>query len=75
MATTSGAFRRAPADAALMELVTRFRGVHQRSVMDAQHAAAVLVSVTRALAQQPYRTQVRPRNMPHNQGLCCSLRV
>lgn len=59
MATAAGSFRRGPSEAALMELVTRYRGVHQRSVMDAQHAAAVLVSVTRALAQQPYKTQAR----------------
>lgn len=54
-----GTFSRAPSDAALMELVTRYRGVHHRVVMDAPHAAAVLVGITRALAQQPYRTQAR----------------
>ena len=64
--SSAGSFNKAPVEAALMQLVTCYRGVHHRVVMDAPHAASLAVSTTRALAQQPYKARVRPpRRAPH----------
>ena len=42
-----------------MAMVTRHRGVHHQLVLDVPQAAAFVVGLTRALAQQPYQSRVR----------------
>ena len=44
-----------------MGLVTRYRGVHHQLVLDVPQAAAVVVGLTKALAQQPYQSRVCSR--------------
>jgi hypothetical protein len=41
-----------------MALVTRYRGVHHQLVLDVPQAAALVVGLTKALAQQPYQSRV-----------------
>ena len=56
--SSAGTFSRRATEAALMALVTRYRGVHHQLVLDVPQAAAFVVRLTKALAQQPYRSQV-----------------
>lgn len=45
-----------------MQLVTAYPGVRHRIVHDAAQAAEHVQMLTRALAHQPYKFQVRSRN-------------
>ena len=59
--SSAGTFSRRTTEVALMALVTRCRGVHHQLVLDVPQAAAVVVGLTKALAQQPYQSRVRSR--------------
>jgi len=56
--SSAGTFSRRATEAALMDLVTRYSGVHHQLVLDVPQAAAVIVGLTKALAQQPYQSRV-----------------
>ena len=57
--SSAGTFSRRATEAALMALVTQYRGVHHQLVLDVPQAAALIVGLTKALAQQPYQSRVR----------------